>query len=101
MRETGTWIQDLYRAKNIERFLIECRKTKTNVITRTNRRKKTPSRGNKRKKNQTAHARENEGFILQLIDGGASFEDQWKGEIKYNQCNLGLLSTLKRNSFIS
>ena len=47
-----------YIERRIERFLIECRKTKTNVITRTNRRKKTPSRGNKRKKKKKLPMRE-------------------------------------------
>ena len=72
MRETGTWIQDIYRAKNIERFLIECRKTKTNVITRTNRRKKTPSRGNKRKKKPNCPCARKRGFYFAT--------DWWRGE---------------------
>ena len=86
----------------LEHFSIECRKTKTKVITTANQNKdkyhKEPMRTQSKymKSGKTRVTKSRLVLVLLLIgwEGGVKFTDQSESVVKQNQCNPGILSTL-------
>ena len=82
----------------IERFSIECHKTKTKIITTTNQKEYTSKRQWEHKEPNCPKRGKTRATKSWLRPTGweddASFLDQSQSEVKQNQCNPRLISTL-------
>ena len=86
----------VYKLNLIERFSIECGKTKTKLTTTANEQKE-------KYRLKRGKARVTKSWLMLVLHligwgSGASFEDQSQSKVKQNQCNPGLLLTLLKMS---
>ena len=96
----------VYKLNLIERFSIECGKTKTKLTTTANEQKEKYrlKRGKARESaGKRGKARVTKSWLMLVLHligwgSGASFEDQSQSKVKQNQCNPGLLLTLLKMS---
>ena len=88
----------VYKLNLIERFSIECGKTKTKLTTTANEQKEKY----RLKRRETWVTKSWLMLVLHLSGwgSGASFVDQSQKKVKQNQCNPGLLLTLTKMSLM-